>query len=218
MSLAGDVIDRARDVHAAFTRNQTPDAVALRLLTGSRRILFHAATQAHRAAFLTTLTYPLTPTLITDGVELTPSTFIENLRMQVYEDIQPLTLLESKSDEQFSYFPRYAVVEGQNLGLLRLFPADPSLWTDTTAIYVDQLLPLPALTLLTSEVGLLADADEALSMMVAAHMGLRGQTGAGLPAIPVRDIQAYADQAMKSYLKHLAEQRRSASFQITERW
>ncbi len=216
MSLAGDVIDRARDMHPAFTNAQTPQGTALRLLNGCRRTLYNAATRAHRAAFIVTTEYPLTGADVLSGLTLDPSSYLENVRMKVYDDTLTLTLLENAKETAGPYIPRYGVVRGQRFTALELYPRDTALWADTSMILVDSLPILPELVALEDEIGMEVDADQALEAMLAVAMGLRGPFTTGLPPIPLGDFRNDAREATESYMRHLAEQRRDKSFQVSD--
>lgn len=216
MSLAGDVINRARDVHPAFTRQQTPDATALRILNGARLRLFSVATRAHRAAFLTTVVVPITPVAFTTGLVLSPSRYVENARQQELTDLVRLPLLENAGESISLYSARYGVLSGQRFTELRLYPADAQAWLGTTAIQLDVIADLVPLQLLSSDVVLTNDADEALAFAVALQMATRGATEPQLPPLDLGGLERRMVDAEVLYLGSLSEQRRGKSFQVRE--
>lgn len=221
MSLAGDVINRARDVHPAFTRAQTPDASALRMLTGVRKRLYNVATRAHRAAFIVTSTYALTEAAVeSTGLVVDASLYTENVRMLVNTYGNPdeavrLPIMESAAGISWPYTSRYGVFEGQDFTLLRLYPNDFDGWNDTTSILVDRIPALPELTALASEIGIENSVDEALSMALATQMALRTASD-GKSGPQWTSINGMAEREQEQWLTHLAEQRRGATFQVRE--
>ena len=219
MSTVGEVVTRARDLHPAFTLAQTPDAVAFRLLAGERRTLHRLAVQAHRAAFIVSTTYPWDPVVLTDaGLPIGPSLFVDVVRARFTDGwTTPLVRLEREPAQAPPYGGRSVRLVGTELHTLQCYPQSAEAWTNIAALEVDAVPALPALTGLESPLAL-AFADDALVAMLAAKMGRRGAMAPGLPAIPVRDLDAEAAAAGRLYLDHLAQQRRSASFQRTEGW
>lgn len=216
MSLAGDVIDGARDMHSAFTNAQTPQAVALRLLNGARRALYTAATRAHRASFMVTMEYPLLAANVLAGLTLAPSLYLENVRMSVNGSTLPLGLLESANETNGASLPRYGVVRGRDQITLHLYPRESPLWVDTSAILVDAIPALPDLTTLASDIGMGAEADGALASMLVVSMAGRGAVAPGAPPFPMADFRASARNAYDNYMTYLAEQRRSKTFQVLD--
>lgn len=219
MSTVGEVVTRARDLHPAFTLAQTPDAVAFRLLAGERATLHRLAVQAHRAAFVVTTIYPWDPALLTDaGLDIGASLLVDAVRAR-YTDgsVLPIPRLEREPSQWPPFGPRCVRLVGPALSGLQVYPTAASEWTEVTALEVDAVPPLPAITGLASPLGL-PQAEDALVAMLAARMGKRGAAVAGLPPIPVRDFDADAAAAGRLYLDHLAQQRRTATFQVAEGW
>ena len=221
MATAAAIIERARDAHPAFTRNQTPDAVALRLLRGVRTRVFSAAMRAHRAAFIVTTAYPLTDTDVSTGLTVDASLYVENVRMQVMTDIIGLPLLESAHEESpypvSGWVARYATLSGQEFTTLQVYPRDPAAWADTPTLYLDRIPALPELAeSLTTEIGLAPASDDVLSTQLAIAMATRGSGDPRAGAIPLQPLMAVAAADMDAYLLSLAEQRRGKIFRVQE--
>jgi hypothetical protein len=217
VSTVGEVVTRARDLHPAFTVAQTPDAVAFRLLAGELRTLHRLAVQAHRAAFIVTTSYPWDPAVLTDaGLTIGPSLFVDVVRARFTDGwTTPLVRLEREPAQAPPYGGRCVRLVGTELETLQAYPQAAEAWVGIAALDVDAVPALPPVTGLASPITL-PFADDALVAMLAARMGRRGSMVAGLPAIPTRDLDAEGAAAARLYLEHLAQQRRSASFQRTE--
>lgn len=216
MSLAGEVIERARDAHAAFTRQQTPDGVALRFLVAARRTLHGFAVRARRRAFVVTTELPLTAADVATGLAVPPSLVIDQVRVRLDGETLTLPVLEAAHETAREGGPLYAVWDGQDFARLRLYPLASQDWARVTAVLVDRVPALPPIAALTDPIGLEDAADEALAAMVALSMGARGTPVREYLPLPMGMLRDAVEREQGAYLASLAEQRRSAVMQVSE--
>lgn len=219
MSTAGELVTRARDAHPAFTRDHTPDATALRLLARSRDALYALALRYHRAAFVVTTTLPWNPAALTpEGLDIGGSHFVDVVRVRFTDGwTVPLVRVEREPVQRPPYGGQCVRLVGADQSRVQLYPQATEAWANVAALEIDRVPTLPPLATLADDVGLIRLADDALVGATVSRMAMRGlPAGTTLPPLPQRRFDEDAAAAMRVFFDHLAEQRRTASFQVTE--
>lgn len=223
-------MQRARDMHPAFTPAQTPDAVLLRYLGRARDRLYHDACTINRAHFLRIAETPFDVALLTTGVLLPAHQWVGNVRVRVNligageDETLPLEFLERPTVTETGRVRPYSVVEPRVTAatpqdtiteVLALYPKHPQSWENITAVLVDYLPRLTPMARLSNDTDLAVDADDPLVDDLAHFMAKRGNM---TPKDPIRtsDFVEALRNSRTTYINSLAERRKPKVRQIRE--
>lgn len=213
--LASEVILSARDRHRAFDRNNCPDAVALRFLSGYVAELHGKITRLDETALVSEQVVNMPMADFDEGITLLANRRVVGVTPQLTnDDVGVIDLIpwEHRNDRNQPSAAAW-MYNG------KLFLRSPStLWNNVATVTVSYI-PLPVtLTTMGATVPLPDMSVTACVEKTAAFMARRGTTDASLPPINLKEFVYAANEAESLYLDEVKDRITGVMFRTRDVW
>lgn len=220
MLTARQIINAARDRHAAFDRARIPDAVALRYLSAVQREFAGKITQLDGGYFSYEETVELSPSDIGDeetfdaGWELPEHTSVEGIAVRSTSGAQEVELIPWEMRNA----PNTRRLAGYLLGNVLYLRGPAIQWTGATELAVRLNSTPYELEALDDELMLPDAAELAVTERLALFFMQRGHADPSLQQPNASMYQIAARDSEQAFLDSVANRLAGATFRIRETW